>query len=36
MTKLRQRGTMWWFQGEAKVDGKVVCEAEIGAMMSDK
>jgi 3-hydroxyacyl-[acyl-carrier-protein] dehydratase len=36
MTKLRQRGTMWWFRGEAKVDGKVVCEAEIGAMMSDK
>jgi 3-hydroxyacyl-[acyl-carrier-protein] dehydratase len=36
MTKLRQRRTVWWFQGEAKVDGKIVCEAEICAMMSDK
>jgi 3-hydroxyacyl-[acyl-carrier-protein] dehydratase len=36
MNKLRQRGTIWWFSGKATVDGKVVCEAEIGAMMSDK
>jgi len=34
MTKLRQRGTMWWFRGEAKVDGRVVCEAEVGAMLA--
>jgi 3-hydroxyacyl-[acyl-carrier-protein] dehydratase len=34
MTKLNQRKTMWWYRGEAKVDGKVVCEAEVGAMMT--
>jgi 3-hydroxyacyl-[acyl-carrier-protein] dehydratase len=34
MTKLNQRRTMWWYRGEAKVDGKVVCEAEVGAMMA--
>lgn len=36
MTKLSQRRTMWWYRGEAKVDGKVVCEAELGAMMTDR
>jgi 3-hydroxyacyl-[acyl-carrier-protein] dehydratase len=36
MRKLRNRRTVWWFRGEAKVDGNVVCEAEVGAMMSDK
>lgn len=36
MTKMRQRKTMWWYRGQAIVDGKVVCEAELGAMMSDK
>ncbi|MGD9847302.1 MAG: 3-hydroxyacyl-ACP dehydratase FabZ [Variibacter sp.] len=36
MTKLSQRRTMWWYRGEAKVDGKVVCEAELGAMMADR
>ena len=35
MTKLNQRKTMWWYRGEAKVDGKMVCEAEVGAMMAD-
>jgi 3-hydroxyacyl-[acyl-carrier-protein] dehydratase len=34
MVKLNQRGTMWWYRGQAKVDGKVVCEAEVGAMMA--
>lgn len=36
MTKMRQRKTMWWYRGYAIVDGKVVCEAELGAMMADK
>jgi 3-hydroxyacyl-[acyl-carrier-protein] dehydratase len=36
MTKLSQRRTMWWYRGEAKVDGKTVCEAELGAMMTDR
>ncbi|PSC06452.1 3-hydroxyacyl-[acyl-carrier-protein] dehydratase FabZ [Alsobacter soli] len=33
MTKLRQRANMWWFGGQAKVQGKVVCEAELSAML---
>jgi 3-hydroxyacyl-[acyl-carrier-protein] dehydratase len=36
MRKLNRRRTMWWYKGEAKVDGKIVCEAELGAMMADK
>ncbi|MEN2494432.1 MAG: 3-hydroxyacyl-[acyl-carrier-protein] dehydratase FabZ [Hyphomicrobiaceae bacterium hypho_1] len=33
--KLRSRGRAWRFAGEAKVDGKVVAEAEISAMIVD-
>ena len=33
MRKLNQRRTMWWFRGEARVDGVLVAEAEIGAML---
>jgi 3-hydroxyacyl-[acyl-carrier-protein] dehydratase len=33
MTKTRQRANMWWFRGEAKVDGKIVCEADVSAML---
>ena len=33
MTKMRQRANMWWFRGEAKVMGKIVCEAEVSAML---
>jgi len=33
MKKLKQRGNMWWYRGEAKVDGKVACEAEVSAML---
>ena len=33
MQKLNNRRNMWWYRGEAKVDGAVVCEAEIGAML---
>lgn len=35
MTKLRGRANMWWFRGEAKVDGRVVAEAEISAMLTE-
>lgn len=33
MTKLTRRRNMWWYRGEAKVDGAIVCEAEISAML---
>jgi 3-hydroxyacyl-[acyl-carrier-protein] dehydratase len=33
MTKQRQRRNMWWFKGEAKVDGELVAEAIISAML---
>lgn len=35
MRKLRSRGSMWWFRGEAKVSGVLVAEAEVSAMLSD-
>ena len=35
MTKLKQKRTMWWFRGEAKVRGELACEAEVGAMIVD-
>ena len=36
MAKLRSRGNMWWFRGEARVAGTVVAEAEVSAMLLDK
>lgn len=33
MSKMTQRRNMWWYRGVAKVDGVVVCEAEISAML---
>ena len=33
MRKLNQRRNMWWYKGEAKVDGALVCEAEVSAML---
>ena len=35
MTKKARRKNMWWFRGEAKVGGHIVCEAEVGAMIAD-
>ncbi len=35
MTRIAKRKTMWWFRGEAKVDGQIVAEAEVGAIISD-
>ena len=33
MKKINQRRNMWWYQGTANVDGQVVCEAEVSAML---
>ena len=33
LTRINHRRNMWWYKGEAKVDGVVVCEAEISAML---
>lgn len=33
MVKTAHRRNMWWYRGEAKVDGALVCEAEISAML---
>ncbi len=34
MTRMSKRRNMWWFRGEAKVDGQLVAEAEVGAMIA--
>ena len=34
MTRIKRRRNMWWYRGEAKVDGELVAEAELGAMVS--
>lgn len=33
MTRIAKRRNMWWFRGEAMVDGALVCEAEVSAML---
>lgn len=33
--KIRNRGRVWRFAGEAKVEGQVAAEAEISAMLAD-
>jgi 3-hydroxyacyl-[acyl-carrier-protein] dehydratase len=35
MTKTRRKRNMWWFRGEARVAGRIVAEAEVGAMLAD-
>ena len=35
MHRLKRRKNMWWYRGEAMVDGVVVAEAELGAMMAE-
>ena len=34
--KVQERGPVWKFSGEAKVDGKTVASADFSAMVSDK
>ena len=36
MKKTNQRKNMWWYKGTAKVDGTIVCEAEVSAMLVDE
>ena len=36
MNRIAKKRNMWWFKGEAKVDGQLVCEAEISAMLVAK
>jgi 3-hydroxyacyl-[acyl-carrier-protein] dehydratase len=33
MTRIAKKRNMWWFRGEAMVDGALVCEAEVSAML---
>jgi 3-hydroxyacyl-[acyl-carrier-protein] dehydratase len=35
VTKKRNRGRVWRFAGEARVNGQIVCEAEVSAMIID-
>lgn len=35
LVKTSQRKNMWWFRGEAKVEGQKVAEAELSAMLLD-
>jgi 3-hydroxyacyl-[acyl-carrier-protein] dehydratase len=34
MQRLAKRKMMWWFHGDAKVGGEIVCEADVGAMIA--
>ncbi len=36
VTKQKQRGNIWKFHCDAKVDGQLVAEADIGAMLHNK
>ncbi len=36
MKRLARRKMMWWYRGHAKVRGKIVAEAELGAMIVDQ
>jgi 3-hydroxyacyl-[acyl-carrier-protein] dehydratase len=33
MTRIAKKRNIWWYRGEAKVDGVLCCEAEISAML---
>jgi 3-hydroxyacyl-[acyl-carrier-protein] dehydratase len=35
MNKINRRRNMWWYRGEAMVDGNVIAEAEVGAMIAE-
>lgn len=36
VTKVQSRGTVWKFDGIARVDGKICAEATFSAMITDK
>jgi 3-hydroxyacyl-[acyl-carrier-protein] dehydratase len=33
LTRIARRRNIWWFRGEAKVEGALVCEANVSAML---
>jgi 3-hydroxyacyl-[acyl-carrier-protein] dehydratase len=35
MRSIGRRKTMWWFHGDARVNGQTVAEADVGAMLTD-
>ena len=35
MRSIGRRKAMWWFHGDARVNGKTVAEADVGAMLTD-
>jgi len=35
MRSIGRRKTMWWFHGDAIVNGTTVAEADVGAMLTD-
>ena len=35
MTKITRKRSIWFYRGEAFVDGKLVAEAELSAMLAD-
>jgi len=35
MRSIGRRKTMWWFHGDAMVNGTTVAEADVGAMLTD-
>ena len=35
MRSIGRRKAMWWFHGDAKVNGTLVAEADVGAMLAD-
>ncbi len=35
MRRVTRRKAMWWFHGDAIVNGEVVAEADVGAMLAD-
>ncbi len=34
VTKLQSRGTVWKYRGEGRVNGQLVAECELGAMIA--
>ena len=35
MNRIARRKMMWWYHGEAKVEGQTVAEADLGAMIAE-
>jgi 3-hydroxyacyl-[acyl-carrier-protein] dehydratase len=33
--KIAHRRNMWWYRAEAKVDGNLIAEAEVGAVIAE-